>query len=765
MKPLRKWTRKLDHTYDYAPTNALVRLNRKLKPGAYVLEARAGGQSSRTLVLVTDAALVLKSSDRSALIYFCDALNSAPITNAPVKLWTVSNDNNVRHSRAYDGITDSNGVAVIPLEATKQFSTLYATARSGNRQAFVNGNCYSFGEDSSPWRIYAFTDRPAYRPKEMAHWELIARQYNGSVYSTPSGRTIEYDIWDPRGAKVKSGKIKLNQFGSAWGSLDLTEQMPLGEYRVEFWKPGHHDAIGGATLFRLEEYKLPEFKVTVETPRQNGHQETFRLGDTVEATIQADYYFGGPVANADVNVIVRQKPYFHFWHEPRPYPWFYQGMDSPRQYGGWYGGGQTITNTVLKTDATGKATLTFGTPQNAGNDFEYDIEARVTDASRREITGEGSVRVTHQSYYVYAKPEHNLYLPHDKVTVNFKALDANDEPVQVSGDAKVTRDYWYEVWLAPDGHEVKGDELKALEAKYKTWPPPPARRDQTDWELKFRGYEHDDILTRHLTTDTNGDAELSFAPGRKGYFHITWMGRDAPANHLPQAINADATIWAVNNRTTELGYRTGGVEIIADKDTFHAGGTAPVMLVAPSAGCYVLLTVEGQGIYHYQVVHMDGTVKLVNLPIDESDVPNIFLDATLVRDRQIFTDQKQIVVPPVKNFLNVEVKADRNDYEPRDEGTLTVTTRNDAGEPVSAEVALSLADESVFYIQNDYAGDPRQFFFGTKRYQQIQTQSTMNQKTYTRLVKWKGQLIDDTEKERLEEQSRIGEQAWGGAIG
>ena len=120
----------------------------------------------------------------------------------------------------------------------------------------------------------------------------------------------------------------------------------------------------------------------------------------------------------------------------------------------------------------------------------------MTDASRREITGNGTVRVTRQSYYVNAKPAHNLYLPQDKVTVNFKALDANDQPVQMEGEVKVTRDYWYEIWLAPDGHEVKGDELKALQAMYKTWPPAPARPDQRDWELKFRGYQHDDILTQ-----------------------------------------------------------------------------------------------------------------------------------------------------------------------------------------------------------------------------------------------------------------------------
>ena len=52
-----------------------------------------------------------------------------------------------------------------------------------------------------------------------------------------------------------------------------------------------------------------------------------------------------------------------------------------------------------------KATLTFDTPrENYNQDFEYRIEARVTDSSRREIVSSDTVRVTRQRYYVYPVP-------------------------------------------------------------------------------------------------------------------------------------------------------------------------------------------------------------------------------------------------------------------------------------------------------------------------------------------------------------------------
>src|SRR5262249_10729121 len=143
-------------------------------------------------------------------------------------------------------------------------------------------------------------------------------------------------------------------------------------------------------------------------------------------------------------------------------------------------------------------------------------------------------------------------------------------------------------------------------------------------------------------------------------------------------------------------------------------------------------------------VHLTGPVKLIELPIEEKHVPNVFLTAAMVSDRQIFMDSKQVVVPPVEQFLSVEVKADRSQYQPREEATLTVSTRDHDGKPVAAEVALGMVDESVYYIQQDYAGDPRRFYYGSKRQQHVQTVSTFQQKSYTKLVNGAGdQLVEE----------------------
>jgi uncharacterized protein YfaS (alpha-2-macroglobulin family) len=753
---VKAWSRDLHDRGDYKPISEQVRIDSKLPVGAYLLEAKGGSLSARELVLVTDASLVLKTSPKQALVYFSHALTGAPIPNANIAIWENYYQNSKSLWRKLRQTTNSDGLATFTLKAAEGHGMLFASAADNERQAFAAG--YRNRHNASGgWRIYAFTDRPAYRPKETVQWKFITRRLNSGVYSTPADQLIEYEIHDPRGTKVSEGKAKLNAFGSAWGSLELGEQLPLGQYNIQFWDQGRNTGIGSATLFRLEEYKLPEFKVTVKTPEQDGKKKAFRLGEKVEVNIQADYYFGGPVSKASVEVVVYQKPFYHYWYPYREYPWYYQDLE--RQGRNYYGGsGQVIQRTTIKTDTTGKATLSFDTPrENYNQDFEYRVEARVTDSSRREILASDTVRVTRQRYYVYPRPQRNLYRPKDKVTVDIKAIDANEQPVTTEGTVKVTRDYWWEIWLDPSGREVKGEELRLLRQKREGFPAP-VKKGQKPWRLKFQGYRHDDVLTQTVKTDKEGMAQLSFNPEKDGYYRVAWQSSQntssaqATARRLLPPIKAETYVFVATNTSTELGYRTGGLEIIVDKDTVRAGQTAPVMLFVPGSDRYVLFSVEAEDLLSYQLVHVTGTAKLIELPITEKHVPNIYLSAGMVNDAQWFMDSKQVVVPPVQHFLSVDVKSDREQYQPREEGTLSITAKDADGKPVSAEIALGLIDESVKYIQQDYAGDPRQFYFGSKRGHMVQTQSTFNHKSYSSLAEVeKGKLIDRKQLMRNEE--------------
>jgi len=247
----------------HEPGDKYLRIPVKLPAGAYLLETTGGGQSARELVLVTQSALVVKTSGRQALTYFADAEGGSPIAGARVSLWERYYDGRKWVWQDHAAKTGDDGLAVFSLTGTRGQNEIFAAARLDKEQAFSTGSAYRPQAASQPWRLYVSTDRPAYRPDETAQWKVVARTYDGSVYTTPANQTIDYQVTDPRGAKLKEGSLKLNAFGSAWDALELGGTLPLGPYQVNFWTAGRKQRIGGATLFRLEEYKLPEFKVSV----------------------------------------------------------------------------------------------------------------------------------------------------------------------------------------------------------------------------------------------------------------------------------------------------------------------------------------------------------------------------------------------------------------------------------------------------------------------------------------------------------------------
>jgi uncharacterized protein YfaS (alpha-2-macroglobulin family) len=690
-KPVvRHWTLDTHDTGEHRPGGETVRMNPRLPVGAYLLVARSGKTAGRGVVLVTDAHILVHSANGHAHVFVSDVETGEPIAGARVRA-TRADDK----PRITEGRTNAEGFVDLDLrDGGSYFFAAAADARQAYHQtwAAADPRLQDWRRD---WRIYAFTDRPAYRPEETVQWKILARVRDDDRWTTPANQPLSYEIRGPRNEKVASGTAKLNAFGSFWSELPLTPSMALGAYTIVFTSADNQ--VGSAQLFRLEEYKLPEFAVTVSTPP--GTQ--YRLGDTIEATIEANYYFGGAVANAEVEAVVYQQPFVRYWYPWRVYEWYWASSY-------YQPPAAVMTTERLRTDANGRAVLHIPTPRD-GTDTSYRIEARVVDASRREVRGEGNVRVMHQRYSVMAYPEHYLYRPGDPVAVKFRAIDANDQPVRTTGTVVVTKRRW-----------------------------------------KERQYVDEEVLTTKLDTDTKGEATLQFTPKTAGYYAVKWTSVDGQGKSARDVVTAETTVWVADRTTADIGYyRAAGLELIVDKESLRVGETANVMIVTPSSGRWVLLTTSGGRIFDSQVVHLDGTVKLVQLPVEERHVPNFFLTASSIFNRELTTDSEQIVVPPVEHFLTVDVKPDRAEYEPRQEGTITITTRDANGKPVPAEVAVAVSDEAVTAIQQDPAGDPRQFFFNDMNGQNVHVSAGLQSQRYVNLdEKTQRELDDQRRKDR-----------------
>ena len=712
----------------YFPMSETIRLEEELATGAYIIEAKGEEQTARDIILVTDASLVLKTTNRQAVGYFCNAVTGKPIPEGKLVIWEHRADGRKKIWRRSDRSLNNQGLANFKYNKISHNRSYFACAISDNNQAYaISSYNYLTRNNDLAWRIYAYTDRPAYRPEETVFWKAIARQYDGESYFVPSEERITYRIDDPRGTLVDEGEVMVNAYGAFWGEMPLTPDMTLGAYKITFRRGSDKTWMGSATLFRLEEYKLPEFKVSIALgDRDPASPGAYPMGDTVIGSIQADYYFGGPVPNADVEVVIYRKPFYHWWRPVREFSWYYPDSDSMRWHR--YGGpGQVIKRETLQTDSKGKAVFSFDTPQFSDQDYEFTIEARITDASRREIVKKRSVKVTRQSYFVYLEPEHRIYQPKDRVKIKLQTLDANSRPISVEGRLRLIRDFWKETWIDDRGREISGQKLREIKARpviFQTFTTAPE-----DFRLISQGYESEEIEVTRIKTNTEGEAAYEFEVPSIGYYRIVWLSTDKSG----QPIKGDTAIWTSKEGDTELGYRPGGVSIVADKDTFKVGNKAPVMLTVPASDRYLLFSVGADEIMSTQVVHLEGTAKLLQITIGEEHIPNSFLEAFMVSDYQLYQDRKEIVTPPTDNFLKVVVTPDAEGYQPGEKGNYTLEVTDHDGKPVSAEVSLGLVDEAVYYIQSDLAGDIRQFFYGHKRRYAIRNASTFEQKSYFRL--------------------------------
>jgi hypothetical protein len=329
--PLRSWSRDTGDTGEHLPGSESVWLDGPLPAGAYVLDAKGDGAESRALVLVSDLAVVVKASGSRHLAFVTDALSGAPVPGARVTLWRWRDPGRQAWESA-SAVADRDGLAEFTRERIPASGSWLVLASDGDRQAFATGWGNQAPSGDGEPRVLVFADRAACRPGETIHWKMIARRRTADGYATPAGEKVAFEILDPRGTKVGGGTVTLNAFGSAWGSFETNSSMALGEYRLRTIQAGNQTE---ENLFRLEEYKLPEYKVTVSTPEEKGKPKVFRPGETVSALVRVEYYSGGPVTGAAVEAILRQSP---FNPDPRPVPlhaWFGRpGGEEPHQGGG-----------------------------------------------------------------------------------------------------------------------------------------------------------------------------------------------------------------------------------------------------------------------------------------------------------------------------------------------------------------------------------------------------------------------------------------------
>ncbi|MHC4946022.1 MAG: MG2 domain-containing protein, partial [Planctomycetota bacterium] len=299
------------------------------KAGAYLVTAKMqDGNTSKIILWVNDTVIVKKHLDQGTWIYVADALTGEPVPKANVEFFGYRQErveSKIRRIfRHYNVLTDhfaefTDGQGQLVLkekDLATNFNWLITATTGEGRLAYLGFTNVWFGHyqryEYNQVKTIFITDRPVYRPDQTVKLKAWVRQarYDLEDQSLYANRSFRLYINNPRGERFLEKNFTTDAYGGFDDEIALPKDAMLGVYRI--WTDY------GSSTFRVEEYKKPEFEVTVEAPT-----EPVMLGEKIKAKIKADYYFGAPVTNATVKYKVFRTSHTAQWYPIGIWDWFY----------------------------------------------------------------------------------------------------------------------------------------------------------------------------------------------------------------------------------------------------------------------------------------------------------------------------------------------------------------------------------------------------------------------------------------------------------
>jgi hypothetical protein len=684
--------------------------------GLYIVEARPdheNGYPSRALVLLENTAVVVKTIPKGELVWVVDAKTGQPVAGADVEVfeywteWKSGSNENVQRHRFQKAKTDERGLAEVERMGGYQH---LITVRAEGRFAYAgNGYFWYYGASAVQQGDFGlvFTDRPVYRPENEVKLRVWARRRRDGQFQEPASiRQLTLRIHDPKGAKVFEESKNADEHGGADFTYKVPKGAPLGAYNMDVRGDGSYLQSGG-NQFRVEEYKAPEFKVSVSVG-----DGPAKLGEKIPIEIHAEYYFGGAVEGGRVRYQVFRTDHEQAYVAPGPwdwlygegygwcyysYPWFGWWRHWGRRPWAWYpwwgprpepkrelvkeGEGVFGPDGVLKVELDTKGIKdTYGDA-----DQRFVVKAEVRDASRRTITGEGEVIATRSQFFTTIETDRGYYRTGETMKVGVRTLRPDQAPLKVEGELRIAK------------VAFTGDNLDQV-----TEAP---------------------VLSRKLSTDDFGNLEHRFDVADSGQYRIAFVAKDAWGGEVV----GSAVVWVWGQGFEGRQFKFNHLEVITDKRTYAIGETARLLISSDVADAHVLYSSKSDNgaLLSPEMIRLAGKTKVVEVPITASHVPNFFVEATVVGAGRISEEVREIFVPPMGAELKVGLVPKKKENLPSGDGEVEVVTTTLDGQPVSANVAVSVFDSAVLYIQPEMTPDVRQFFWGQKRHHSLQSRTNL----------------------------------------
>lgn len=608
-------------------------------------------------------------------------------------------------------LTDADGLARLALSA--QPATILVGRLGDDTAVLPRSTSYwddygwtSYGQNDE-LRWYVFDDRAMYRPGEEVHVKGWVRHVGAGVdgdigLERLAGAAVRYQVMDPQGNTLHEGATDLNDLGGFDLAFTIPAASNLGYASIYFQMA----QLAGAPLsgqeyyhsFQVQEFRRPEFAVTA----RNETTGPYYLGDTAVAAVSAQYYAGGPLANAETtwDVSAQATSYtppnwsdftFGVWT-----PWwrdFGYSADMP-VYGGYFNdeGSQSLDYSA-RTDATGNHYLQMDFIRaDEPRPYSVQANARVMDVNRQAWAASTTLLVHPSKLYVGMRSNSIFVEPGDAIAVDLIVVDVDGNAV---ADAAISARMARKDWV------FEGGKWQAVEVDEQTCAIASAVEPVT----------------------------CSFTATEGGEYTISATVRD-DAERLNRS---EMTRWvsgggAIPSRNVEQET----ILLAPDKPDYQPGDVARILVQAPFNADEGLLTISRGGIVETRTFALDGGAATLEIPIEERYIPNVSLQVNVNGFAPRLDDKGQpladgvlrpaygsgsldLSVPPLSRTLTVTLAPAASQLAPGAATALDLAVVDAAGQPVeNAELAIVVVDEAILALTNYQLADPLAVFYAAR---------------------------------------------------
>jgi uncharacterized protein YfaS (alpha-2-macroglobulin family) len=602
----------------------------------------------------------------------------------------------------------SEGMVEIPLPAAAREGLGLVVARLGEDSAFVAEQNWAYAGKTN-WvktargdylRYFIFDDRGMYRPGEKVRikgWVRRGSQGKRGDIGELAGaaKTIEYRVNDSRGNEIAKGKSDLNGLGAFYFELDLPKTVNLGHTSVVLSAKGGN--LAGqhqwTHSFQVQEFRRPEFEVSASSSA-GPHV----IGGKASATVNATYYAGGGLANAETNWNVsatagsysppnRSDYTFGTWT-----PWW-----------GWFDRGEYGRGRGYQSPSYKQ--LQGHTDSQGAHHLEIDFQA-VNPARAMTVTANATV-----------------------MDVNRQAWSASTtmlvHPASVYVGLKTPRPF------VQEGQPLVIDALAVdIDGKAVAERPITVRSVRLEWKVTKGRWAEEEVDEKTCALSSKEEAqrcELKTTEGGRYKVTATILDENNRKNQ------SEIQIYVAGGKTPpDRGVAQEKVELVPDKKDYRPGDTAEILVRAPFAPAEGIMTMRRSGIIKTERFTMSGTTQVLNVKLEDAHVPNVYvqvdlvgaaprakdngeIDPTLPKRPAYATGNLNLPVPPVTRTLKVSAVPKDMAIAPGGETSVMVNVVGPDGQPAKdAEVTLVVVDESVLALSSHRIGNPLDTFYSMR---------------------------------------------------